>query len=82
MLSIELRTRERANAFVKRLKLVMLAASLGGVETLVCHPATMTHSDVSAEARKRMGIGDGLIRISVGLEDVEDIVADLEQALR
>jgi cystathionine gamma-lyase/cystathionine beta-lyase/cystathionine gamma-lyase/homocysteine desulfhydrase len=81
MLSIELGTRERANAFVKRLKLVMLAASLGGVETLVCHPATMTHSDVSAEARKRMGIGDGLLRISVGLEDVEDIVSDLEQAL-
>ncbi len=81
MLSMELGSRERANAFIKRLKLVFLAASLGGVETLVCHPATMTHSDVSAERRMAMGITDGLIRISVGLEDVEDIVGDLEQAL-
>jgi cystathionine gamma-lyase/cystathionine beta-lyase/cystathionine gamma-lyase/homocysteine desulfhydrase len=81
MLSIELGTRERANGFVKRLRLAMLAASLGGVETLVCHPATMTHADMSAEERARMGIGEGLIRISVGLEEVEDVIADLGQAL-
>ncbi len=82
MMSMELGSRDRANAFIKRLKLCMLAASLGGVETLVCHPATMTHADVSAETRARIGIGDGLIRISVGIEDAEDVIADLEQALR
>ncbi len=81
MMSMELGSRERANAFIQRLKLCMLAASLGGVETLVCHPATMTHADVSAETRARIGIGDGLIRISVGIEDVEDVIADLDQAL-
>jgi cystathionine beta-lyase/cystathionine gamma-synthase len=51
------------------------------VETLVCHPATMTHAAVGAEGRKKLGITDGLIRVSVGIEDVGDIIADLEQAL-
>jgi cystathionine beta-lyase/cystathionine gamma-synthase len=70
-----------ADDFVRRLKLCTLAQSLGGVETLVSHPATMSHASFSAEARALMGITDGLVRISVGIEDVEDIVADLEQAL-
>src|ERR1700734_2233096 len=81
MISIELGSLERANAFAKRLKLGLLAESLGGVETLICHPATMTHAAVGAEGRARLGITDGLMRISVGIEDVEDIVGDLAQAL-
>ena len=81
MLSVELGSLERANSFAKRLKLCLLAESLGGVETLICHPATMTHAAVGAEERARLGITDGLIRISVGIEDVEDIIADLDQAL-
>jgi cystathionine beta-lyase/cystathionine gamma-synthase len=81
MISIELGSLERANAFAKRLKLGLLAESLGGVETLICHPATMTHAAVGAEGRAKLGITDGLMRISVGIEDVEDIVGDLAQAL-
>jgi cystathionine beta-lyase/cystathionine gamma-synthase len=81
MISIETGSLENANAFAKRLKLGLLAESLGGVETLICHPASMTHAAVGAEGRVRLGITDGLMRISVGIEDVEDIVADLKQAL-
>ncbi len=81
MISIETGSLENANAFAKALRLGLLAESLGGVETLVCHPASMTHAAVGAEGRARLGITDGLMRISVGIEDVEDIVADLEQAL-
>lgn len=81
MLSFELGSLENANRFVQRLKLCYFAESLGGVETLVCHPATMTHAAVGAEGRKKLGITDGLIRLSVGIEDVDDILADLEQAL-
>jgi cystathionine beta-lyase/cystathionine gamma-synthase len=81
MLSVELGSLEAADAFARRLKLCYLAESLGGVETLVCHPATMTHAAVGAEGRARMGITDGLMRISVGIEDVGDILGDLEQAL-
>ena len=81
MISIETGSLENANAFAKRLKLGLLAESLGGVETLVCHPASMTHAAVGAEGRARLGITDGLMRISVGIEDVEDIVADLKQSL-
>jgi cystathionine beta-lyase/cystathionine gamma-synthase len=81
MISVELGSLERANAFAKGLRLGYLAESLGGVETLICHPASMTHAAVGAEGRARLGITDGLMRISVGIEDVEDIVADLGQAL-
>ena len=81
MLSFELGSLEKANAFVSKLKLCYFAESLGGVETLVCHPATMTHAALGAEGRAKLGITDGLIRVSVGIEDVEDIIADLEQAL-
>jgi len=62
-------------------KLCALAESLGGVETLISHPATMTHASVPAHERTRLGITDGLVRISVGIEDVEDIIADLDDAL-
>ena len=81
MISIELGSLEKANRFAQRLKLGFLAESLGGVETLICHPATMTHAAVGAEGRAKLGITDGLMRISVGIEDVEDIIADLDQAL-
>jgi cystathionine gamma-lyase/cystathionine beta-lyase/cystathionine gamma-lyase/homocysteine desulfhydrase len=81
MISIELGSLERANRFAKALRLGLLAESLGGVETLICHPASMTHAAVGAEGRARLGITDGLMRVSVGIEDVEDIVEDLGQAL-
>ena len=58
-----------------------LAESLGGVESLIGHPATMTHASVPPEMRRAMGLTDGLVRLSVGIEDVEDLVADLDQAL-
>jgi cystathionine beta-lyase/cystathionine gamma-synthase len=58
-----------------------LAESLGGVETLISHPATMTHAALGPKGRKAIGITDGLVRISVGIEDIQDILDDLEQAL-
>src|SRR3984885_7277780 len=81
MISMELGSLENANRFASALRLGYLAESLGGVETLICHPATMTHAAVGAEGRAKLGITDGLMRVSVGIEDVEDIVADLGQAL-
>jgi cystathionine beta-lyase/cystathionine gamma-synthase len=81
MISFELGSLDAANTFATRLKLCYLAESLGGVETLICHPATMTHAAVGAEGRAKLGITDGLMRISVGIEDVADILADLEQAM-
>ena len=73
---------ETALAFCRRLQWFTLAESLGGVESLVCHPATMTHAAVPPEVRRRVGISDGLIRFSVGIEEVEDLQADLDRALR
>ena len=58
-----------------------LGESLGGVETLISHPATMTHAAVGEKGRAAIGITDGMVRISVGIEDVDDIIADLHQAL-
>lgn len=66
---------------LNRVRLCALAENLGAVETLITHPATMTHAAVAAEQRRRVGIGDGLIRLSVGLEDPDDLIADLDQAL-
>ncbi len=63
-------------------KLALLAVSLGGIETLIQHPASMTHSKLSKEAKENAGISDGLVRLSVGIEEVEDIIADLEQSLK
>jgi cystathionine gamma-lyase len=70
-----------AHRFMNALELFLVAESLGGVESLVGHPATMSHSGMAAEDRARMGIKDSLVRLSVGVEDVADIIADLEQAL-
>ncbi|MBI1923552.1 aminotransferase class I/II-fold pyridoxal phosphate-dependent enzyme [Candidatus Poribacteria bacterium] len=83
MVTFELKGgREAGESLVNRIQLCSLAVSLGDVRTLVCHPASTTHSQVPPEARRRAGITDGLVRVSVGLEDVEDIMADLDQALR
>ncbi|WP_447937479.1 O-succinylhomoserine (thiol)-lyase [Thermomonas fusca] len=82
MLSVELDGGEAAvRAFVDGLRYFTLAESLGGVESLVAHPATMTHAAMSAEARAAAGIGDGLLRLSVGIEHVDDLLADLSEAL-
>ena len=67
--------------FINQCQLLSLAVSLGDAESLIQHPASMTHSPYTAEERRAAGISDGLIRISVGLEHVDDIIADLEQAL-
>ena len=81
MISFDLGSAEKAKMFLKRVRLCALAESLGGVETLISHPATMTHASVPPDQRKKTGVTDGLVRISVGIEDVEDIIADLKQAL-
>jgi cystathionine beta-lyase/cystathionine gamma-synthase len=80
MIAIDLGSLDRAKRFLEQVKLCSLGESLGGVETLISHPATMTHASVPAEERHRLGITDGLVRLSVGIEDVEDLVADLEKA--
>jgi len=69
-----------ARQFLERVKLFTLAESLGGVESLIEHPAIMTHASIPAETRKMLGIHDNLVRISVGIEDLADLQADLEQA--
>jgi len=81
MISIELGDAAFARHFVERTKIFALAESLGGVESLIGHPASMTHASVPREMRERMGLTDSLIRLSVGIEDVDDLIADLDQAL-
>lgn len=80
MISFELGSLEAAKAFLDRVRLCSLAESLGGVESLISHPETMTHASVPVETRKRLGITPGLVRISVGIEDIEDLISDLETA--
>lgn len=80
MISFELGSYENAKKFLDRVRLCSLGESLGGVETLISHPETMTHASVPIETRKRLGITPGLVRISVGIEDIEDLIADLENA--
>jgi cystathionine beta-lyase/cystathionine gamma-synthase len=80
IVSIDVGSLARARRVLERVHL-FLAESLGGVESLVCHPATMTHASVPEEFRNRIGITEGLVRLSVGIEDVEDLEADLAQAL-
>jgi cystathionine beta-lyase/cystathionine gamma-synthase len=81
MIAFETGSLENARTVLNSVRLCALAESLGGVETLISHPATMTHASVPPEERQRLGITDGLVRISVGIEDVEDLIADLDQAL-
>src|SRR4030095_4063722 len=73
--------KEDAIAVLEKFELFSLAESLGGVESLSGHPATMTHASIPAEERRKAGLSDSLIRLSVGIEDVDDLIADLEQAI-
>lgn len=81
MISFETGSLENAKRVLESVRICTLGESLGGVETLISHPATMTHASVPEGERNRLGITDGLVRVSVGIEDVEDIIADLDQAL-
>ena len=81
MISFELKDGYDIEKFFESLQLVTLAESLGGVESLVCHPSTMTHASIPEEIRKKVGITDGLIRLSIGIEDIDDILTDIEQAI-
>jgi cystathionine beta-lyase/cystathionine gamma-synthase len=81
MLSFDLGNLDAARRLLNHVKLCSLAESLGGVETLISHPAIMTHASMPQDVRERVGITDGLVRLSVGIEDIEDIIADLDQAL-
>jgi cystathionine beta-lyase/cystathionine gamma-synthase len=82
MITIELGTRERAATMLGRVRLFSLAESLGGVESLISHPASMTHASVPAEKRAQLGITDGIVRLSCGVEDANDLLADLESAIK
>jgi len=81
MITFETGSLKNANKMLKKCQVCSLGESLGGVETLISHPATMTHAALGAKGRKAIGITDGLVRISVGIEDVDDILDDLDQAL-
>ncbi|MFN5153097.1 MAG: trans-sulfuration enzyme family protein [Gemmatimonadota bacterium] len=82
MVSCETGSRENADRIVRRFRLFTLAESLGGVESLVCQPAGMTHASIEPARRLEIGITDGLLRLSVGVEDIEDLLEDLEQAFQ
>jgi len=81
MISIDLGSIKNARTFVKNLEIFTLAESLGGVESLVCHPATMTHASIPENIRNDLGITQGLVRLSVGIEDVNDLIGDIDQAI-
>jgi cystathionine beta-lyase len=72
---------ETAKEIVEKLQIFTLAESLGGVESLAGHPASMTHASIPKEIREKSGVVDGLIRLSVGVEDVQDLIEDLDQAI-
>ncbi|MFL0773627.1 MAG: PLP-dependent transferase, partial [Prochlorococcus sp.] len=74
-------TQAQTYGLCKSLRLFTMAESLGGIESLICHPATMTHAAVAPEVKRKLGIDDGLVRFSVGCEDLSDLRADLSQAL-
>jgi len=81
MLSFDVGSLEAADTVCYRVKLFSLAVSLGGVESLISHPASMSHASVPRKERLERGIGDGLIRISTGIEDIQDLTEDMHQAL-
>ena len=81
MLAFDMGSIDAARRVVERVRIFALAESLGGVESLIGHPASMTHASVPPERRAALGLGDGLVRISAGIEDVADLTADLAQAL-
>ena len=80
LIAFDLGSLDNAKKFLDRVRLCSLGESLGGVETLISHPETMTHASVPIADRTRLGITPGLVRISVGIEDIEDLIADLENA--
>ncbi|MGA8761602.1 MAG: PLP-dependent aspartate aminotransferase family protein [Candidatus Sulfotelmatobacter sp.] len=82
MITFETGSLKNANKMLKKVRICSLGESLGGVETLISHPATMTHAGLGEKGRKAIGITDGMVRISVGIEDVQDILEDLDQALQ
>jgi cystathionine gamma-lyase/cystathionine beta-lyase/cystathionine gamma-lyase/homocysteine desulfhydrase len=81
LITFETGSLANAKSLLKRVRVCTLGESLGGVETLISHPASMTHAAIGEKGRKAIGLSDGMVRISVGIEDVEDLIADLEQAL-
>jgi len=81
LITFETGSLKNANAMLRRLKVCTVGESLGGVETLISHPASMTHAALGEEGRAKIGLSDGMLRISVGIEDAEDLLEDLEQAL-
>jgi cystathionine beta-lyase/cystathionine gamma-synthase len=81
MITIEMGSFDAAKAMLERVQVLSFAESLGGIESLISHPASMTHASIPAERRAELGLTDGMVRISVGIENVEDLLADLEQAL-
>ena len=84
MVSFTFKSAAKADAisFLEKLKVFTLAESLGGVESLANHPALMTHASIPAEKRAEIGVTDDMVRLSVGVEDIEDLIADIEQALK
>ena len=82
MISFELKEKYNIRTFFKSLRLIALAESLGGVENLVCHPASMTHASIPYEVRQKVGITDGLIRLSIGIENIDDLLEDLAHAIQ
>ena len=72
---------ETTKSFLNELKLFTKAESLGGIESLVCHPASMTHASIPKDLREKTGVVDSLIRLSVGIEDIDDLISDIEQAI-
>lgn len=81
MISFELKDNYDIRVFFESLELITLAESLGGVESLVCHPSSMTHASIPEDIRRKVGITDGLIRLSIGIEDIDDILEDLDKAI-
>ncbi len=82
MISFELSEKYDIRRFFKSIHLIALAESLGGVESLVCHPASMTHASIPKDVREEIGITDNLIRLSVGIESVDDLIFDLDNAIK
>jgi cystathionine beta-lyase/cystathionine gamma-synthase len=81
MITLDMGSYEAAKAMLDRVRVISLAESLGGVESLISHPASMTHASIPPERRAELGLTDGMVRLSVGIENVEDLLADLDQAL-
>ena len=81
MVSADFGSLQKAKKVLNNVKIFTLAESLGGVESLICHPASMTHASVPKEEREKIGLTDSLVRFSVGIEDIEDLISDIERAL-